>query len=55
MMLRFLGWKEAADILSSAFAKTINDGKLTGDLASQVEGTKPLSCSEFATALLGNI
>ena len=55
MMLRFLGWKEAADILSSAFAKTINDGKLTGDLASQVEGAKALGCLEFGNALLGNI
>jgi len=55
LMLRFIGWKEAADTLISAFSRTIAEGKLTADLASQIEGAKALSCSEFGKALLDNI
>lgn len=55
MLLRFLGWDEAADLLLSAFEKTVSEGRVTGDLASQMSGVTPLSCSAFGRAVMENI
>lgn len=55
MMLEFMGWQEAADSIESAFAKTIQQKKVTYDLARQMEGAKELKTSEFATAIIENL
>ncbi len=55
MMLRFLGWTEAADNLISALEKTISNKTVTYDLERQLEGATLLKCSEFAHAMAGNM
>lgn len=49
MMLRHLGWNEAADLISQGVATAIRDGDVTADLAS---GGKVLGTSEFARAII---
>ncbi|MBN2160668.1 MAG: isocitrate dehydrogenase (NADP(+)) [Spirochaetes bacterium] len=55
MMLRFLGWKEAADRLILAMEKTIQQKKVTYDLERQMEGATLLKCSEFGRAVADNM
>lgn len=55
MMLRFLGWKEAADLVISALEKTINQKRVTYDLERQMDGATLLKCSEFGEAVAGNM
>jgi isocitrate dehydrogenase len=55
MMLRFLGWNEAADFVIHAIEKTIASKRVTYDLARLIEGSTELKTSEFATAMIGNM
>ncbi len=55
LMLRFLGWSEAADRLVRAIEKTIDQKRVTYDLERQMEGAKLLRCSEFGMAVAENI
>lgn len=55
MMLEHLGWSEAADCIVKALEKTIQNKTVTYDLERQVPGAKKLKCSEFATAIIGNM
>ena len=55
MMLRYLGWDKAADLIIEAFEKTISEGKVTLDLSSQMEGVSSLKSSEFGRAVAENI
>jgi isocitrate dehydrogenase len=55
MMLRFLGWKEAADRLITALEKTIQQKKVTYDLERQMQGAVLLKCSEFGRAVADNV
>jgi isocitrate dehydrogenase len=55
MMLEFMGWHEAAKSIETAFAKTIQQKKVTYDLARQTEGATELKTSEFATAIIENL
>ncbi|MBA7595437.1 Isocitrate dehydrogenase [NADP] [subsurface metagenome] len=48
MMLEYLGWNEAAELIKSALEKTILDKKVTYDLARQMENVEPIKTSEFA-------
>ncbi|MBE6398947.1 MAG: NADP-dependent isocitrate dehydrogenase [Lentisphaerae bacterium] len=50
MMLRHLGWTEAADILIKGIAGAIADRMMTYDLARLTENATELSCSGFAKA-----
>ncbi len=52
MMLRYMGWTEAADMIISAMDKTIGDKIVTYDFARMMEGAKEVKCSEFGTALI---
>lgn len=52
MMLRHIGWIEAADILLSAFRKTLADQKVTQDFSSQLNNVSPLSTDDFADAII---
>jgi isocitrate dehydrogenase len=52
MMLRFLNWNEAADMVRSALAETIRDKQVTFDLATQIDGAQTLGTHEFAQAVI---
>ena len=51
MMLRHLGWNEAANILESAIMSAYKDQKVTQDLA-RVLNIKALKCSEFSSEVI---
>ena len=55
MMLRYMGWHEAADLVVEATSKTIQDKTVTYDLHRQMDGATKLSCSEFAEAIAANM
>lgn len=55
LMLRFLGWKEAADLIIKGLETTIQQKKVTYDLERQMHGATLLKCSEFARAISDNI
>ncbi|MFK8068782.1 MAG: NADP-dependent isocitrate dehydrogenase [Gammaproteobacteria bacterium] len=55
MMLRYLGWTEAADLIIQAMDKTIADKTVTYDFARQMENATEIKCSEFGDALINNL
>lgn len=55
MMLEYIGWKEAADLIWNALAKTIQSKVVTYDLARQMEGAKEVRCSQFAEEIIKNL
>jgi isocitrate dehydrogenase len=55
MMLRHMGWTEAADALITAIEKTISQKRVTYDLERQMAGATLLKCSEFGKAIADNI
>jgi isocitrate dehydrogenase len=55
MMLRYLGWVEAADALISAMDKTIAQKIVTYDFARLMEGAQEVSTSAFGDALIRNL
>ena len=52
MMLRHLGWKEAADLVIEAMEKAIGDKQVTYDFARLMEGANEVSCSAFGKAMI---
>ena len=55
MMLEYLNWNEAAEMVESALEKTISEKQVTYDLERQMEGATLLKTSEFAEAIIGNM
>ncbi len=55
MMLRYLGWTEAADLVIASLEKTIDQKRVTYDLARLIAGATELRTSEFATAMIENM
>ena len=55
MMLRYLGWTEAADLVISGMDNTICSKTVTYDFARLMEGANKVSCSEFGQALIANM
>jgi len=55
MMLEFMGWQEAADMIVSAIDKTIGQKRVTYDFERLMTGSTLLKCSEFADALIENM
>lgn len=55
MMLRHLGWTEAADLVVKAVAKTIANKTVTLDLAETLENAKLRSTMEFAQDIVSNM
>jgi isocitrate dehydrogenase len=55
MMLRYMGWVEAADAIIGAMDKTIGQKTVTYDFARLMEGAKEVKCSEFGDALIRNL
>ena len=52
MLLRHLGWNEAADLVINALERTIADKIMTFDLARLTDGATEVSCSAFAKAVV---
>lgn len=52
MMLRYLGWIEAADMLITAMEATILDKIVTYDFARQMTNAKQVSCSVFGDSMI---
>ena len=52
MMLRHLGWVEAADLIIAAMEKTIQKKKVTYDFARLIDDAQEVSCSEFGKLLI---
>ncbi len=55
MMLRYLGWPEAADNIVSAYERTVAQKIVTYDFARLMEGATEVSTSEFASAIIANL
>ena len=55
MMLRHMGWNEAADLIVQAMEKTISAKIVTYDFHRLMEGATKLKTSEFATAMIDNM
>jgi isocitrate dehydrogenase len=55
MMLRYMGWVEAADAIIATMDKTIGQKTVTYDFARLMEGAKEVKCSEFGDALIRNL
>ena len=55
MMLEFMGWQEAADLIKKGLSAAIANGEVTYDLARMMEPpVEPLKCSEFADAIINH-
>lgn len=52
MMLDYLGWREASDLIRHALQASVKAGTVTYDLARQMQGTTEVKCSEFAQAIV---
>ena len=55
MMLRYLGWGSAADLIEGGLEKTVIQKKVTYDLARQMEGATELRTSQFADTVIENM
>jgi isocitrate dehydrogenase len=55
MMLEYMGWQEAADLINSAMTRTIQAKTVTYDLHRQMDGATKLSTSQFAKAIVDNM
>jgi isocitrate dehydrogenase len=55
MMLDYMGWREASDLIKHALQATVKAGTVTYDLARQMEGTTEVKCSAFAQAIVENM
>jgi isocitrate dehydrogenase len=54
MMLRYMGWIEAADAIIRAMDRTIEQKIVTYDFARLMQGSTKVKCSEFGDALIRN-
>ena len=52
MMLRHLGWIEAADLILQGMGKAIASKRVTYDFANQMEGATLVSCSQFGEEII---
>ena len=55
MMLEYIGWKEAADLITEAYPIVVQRKVVTYDFARQMEGAKEVPTSGFANALIDQI
>jgi len=52
LMLRYMGWTEAADLVMASIGKAIEAKRVTYDLARMMDGATELKTSEFADAMI---
>lgn len=55
MMLDYMGWKEAADLVRKGVQAAIRAGRVTYDLARQMENATEVKCSEYADAIVAHM
>src|SRR5690625_2466276 len=55
LMLEYLGWNEAADLITESINKTISSKVVTYDFARLMDGATKVKCSEFADELIKNM
>lgn len=55
MMLDYMGWTEACDIIKTAIEKTVLQKKVTYDIARQLKDVTPIGTSNFADAIIENM
>jgi len=55
MMLDYIGWREASQLIHRAFEKTVSQKIVTYDFARQMEGATEVRTSEFASAIIQNL
>jgi len=55
MMLRHIGWTEAADLIIKGMEGAITARTLTGDLARLTDGATQVSCSQFAESIIDHM
>jgi isocitrate dehydrogenase len=55
MMLEYMGWNEAAALITQAYERTVREKIVTYDFARLMKGARTVKTSEFATALIGNM
>ena len=55
MMLEYLGWKEAAELIDKGIIGAIKDKKVTYDFARLMEGAEKVSTSEFGNCIINKM
>ena len=55
LMLEYMGWQEAADLIVSGLEKSILKKRVTYDFERQMESATKLRCSEFGTEIIANM
>lgn len=55
MLLEYIGWQEAAELIKTALETTISQKTVTYDLARLMDGATELSCSAFGSAIISNL
>lgn len=55
LMLEYLGWFEAADLIYKSMEKTIDTKVVTYDFARLMDGAREVKCSGFADELIKNL
>jgi len=55
LMLRHMGWNEAADLIVDAMEKAISSKRVTSDFSGLMEGATTLTTSEFGDEIIKNI
>lgn len=55
MMLRYMGWGKAADLIEDGLEAAISDKRVTYDFERQMEGATLLKCSEFGEEIVKNM
>ncbi len=55
MLLEYIGWREAANLINAAYPKVIANGTVTYDFARQMSNATEVSTSEFATAVIDSM
>ncbi len=55
MMLRYMGWGEAADLVLKGLNGAIGGGRVTYDFARQMQGATEIKCSEFGDAIIASM
>jgi isocitrate dehydrogenase len=55
MMLRYMGWAEAADLVLKGLNGAIGAKKVTYDFARQMQGATEIKCSEFGSAIIAHM
>lgn len=55
MMLDYIGWREASQLIHRAFEKTVSQKVVTYDFARQMDGATEVRTSEFASAIIQNL